>query len=356
MHPGRITSGATTGGPDPGDSAGFAGPGDGPEFAELLERHRRELRVHCYRMLGSFDEAEDLVQETFLRAWRGRATFQGRSTLRAWLYRIATNACLDFLDRDARRPHAADGADGAPAGPASPAEIGWLQPFPDRLLEPAAPDALAPETAVVARETIELAFLAAIQHLPPRRRAVLLLRDVLGWSAKETAAQLGTTVESVKSSLKRARATLRAHLPERRTEWAPSGEPSARERELLRRFMAAHERADPALLAELLSADARLTMPPLPFRFSGRAEIEAFAAHAFGPDSPLHGGRWRSLLTRANRQPAVAGYIRLPGDDRYRAQSLTVLRIEDGRIAEMTVFQPRLLAAFELPEVLPAGG
>ncbi|GAA4198386.1 RNA polymerase subunit sigma-70 [Streptosporangium oxazolinicum] len=328
--------------------------GDDRAFTGLVERHRRELRVHCYRMLGSFEESEDLVQETFLRAWRGRGTFQGRSTVRAWLYRIATNACLDFLDRHPRRPRPRDAEPGQHPSPVSPpADVPWLQPYPDRMLEPIASGDVEPDVAVVGKETVELAFLTAIQHLPPRQRAALILRDVLGWSAKETAAQLEMSVDSVKSALKRARSTLRTHLPERRLEWAPSTAPTARERELLRRFMDAHDRADPAALAELLSEDVRMTMPPLPFWCSGRDAVVAFAAHAFGPASPLYRGRWRNVLTRANGQPAVAGYIRLPGESAYRAQVLNVLRIEDGGIVEITVFEPHLLAAFGLPPTLP---
>ncbi|MFI6509818.1 sigma-70 family RNA polymerase sigma factor [Streptosporangium sp. NPDC050855] len=325
--------------------------GDETAFAELVGRHRRELRVHCYRMLGSLEESEDLVQETFLRAWRGRGTFEGRSTVRAWLYRIATNACLDFLDRHPRRPRPREAPREAHA-PAVPAEIPWLQPYPDRLLEPLAPGA-GPDAAVVGRETIELAFLAALQHLPPGQRAALILRDVLGWPAKETAALLGTSVDSVKSALRRARSTLRTHLPERRLDWAPSTAPSAGERELLRRFMEAHERADASALARLLHEDVRMTMPPLPFWFAGREAVTAFAADAFGPGSPLYGGRWRSVPTRANRQPAVAGYVRPPGAREYRAQVIDVLRIEDGRIVEITVFEPRLFAAFGLPATSP---
>ena len=195
------------------------------EFAALVERHRRELQVHCYRMLGSFEDSEDLVQETFLRAWRKRASFSsgGPSSFRAWLYRIATNACLDVLRSRPRRvlpPQVAPAGDPA-APPSPPADLPWLQPYPDRLLEPIAPAEDEPGAVVVARETIELAFLAAIQHLPPRQRAVLILRDVLGWSAKDTASLLDASVASVNSALQRARATLRDRLGERRTEWAP---------------------------------------------------------------------------------------------------------------------------------------
>src|ERR1044071_992293 len=174
---------------------------DEPAFTALAERHRRELHVHCYRMLGSFEDAEDTVQETFLRAWRRRDTFEGRSTFRAWLYRIATNACLDLLTK--RRPQ-----------PATGGEVPWLQPYPDRLLdELPAGDANEPESLAVARETIELAYLVAVQHLAPRTRAVLILRDVLGWPAKDVAELLGDSVNSVNSALQRARAGMREHLP-----------------------------------------------------------------------------------------------------------------------------------------------
>ncbi|MET8161947.1 RNA polymerase subunit sigma-70 [Sphaerisporangium sp. NPDC005289] len=354
--------------------AGPRGEGEGPEaarraaaveavkgsdeaaFGALTERHRRELQAHCYRMLGSLEESEDLVQETFLRAWRSREGFQGRSSVRAWLYRIATNACLDFLERHPRRPlPRADGQAGQ-AGETSrtpPAEIRWLQPYPDRLLEPVAPGETGPEAAAFGRESVELAFLVAIQHLPPRQRAVLILRDVLGWPAGETAAALETSVASVKSALQRARPAVRARLPRRREQWAPSAPATAQERALLRRFMDAHERGDSAAFARLLSEDVRMTMPPLPFWFHGRAAVARFAADAFGLGSPLRGARWRGLPARANRQPAVAVYARPVGAGEYRAQALNVLRVEDGMIAEITVFEARLFPAFHLPPTLP---
>jgi RNA polymerase sigma-70 factor (ECF subfamily) len=228
------------------------------EFAELFERHRGELRVHCYRMLGSFDEAEDLVQETFLRAWKNLGGFEGRSTVRAWLYRIATNACLDVLDGRARRtlPQHLSAASDVRAALPPREDIPWLQPFPDRLCEP--------DAVVVERETIELAFLAAIQYLPPRQRAVLILRDVLGWPAKQAATLLDGSVASVNSALQRARTTLREHLPERRLDWARSAAPTAHEREVLRRYMDAMQRADLSAVASLLAEDVRTAMPPYP--------------------------------------------------------------------------------------------
>jgi RNA polymerase sigma-70 factor (ECF subfamily) len=317
-------------------------------FAELAERYRRELQVHCYRMLGSFDESEDMVQETFLRAWRRRDSFEGRATFRSWLYRIATNACLDFLAGHARRPRpygvAPAVGPGVPVEP--PAEIPWLQPFPDRLLGGGDAD---PEAAAVARETIELVFLAAIQHLPPKQRAALVLRDVLGWSANDTAETLGVSVASVKSALQRARPVLQERLPRRRLDWAPGTDPTAEERALLQSYMDAAQHADPARWAELLSEDIRITMPPNPLWFAGREPLVGYLVQLFDPASELYIGDWRHLPTRANRQPAVAAYVRRPGTSVYRAQVLDVLRVEDGKVVEVTAFEPHLFPAFGLP-------
>jgi RNA polymerase sigma-70 factor, ECF subfamily len=320
--------------------------GDETAFGQMVERYRRQLQVHCYRMLGSFDDAEDMVQETFLRAWKKRDTYEARSTFRAWLYRIATNACLDLIDHRRRQPVPREMT---PGSVTQPDEIAWLQPFPDRLLDDLAASDTEPHTAAINRETIELAFLAAIQHLPARQRAVLILRDVLGWSAKETATLLETSVASVNSALQRARPTLKEHLPERRMEWAPDTDPSEAERALLQRYMDAHERVDLAALPTLLREDARLTMPPDPALYFGREAIAEFAEKVLG------GGRFgefRTVLTRANRQPAVAKYIRRSGDTEFRPQSLDVLRIEEGQIVEIVTFVPDLFKPFGLPAVL----
>jgi RNA polymerase sigma-70 factor (ECF subfamily) len=331
----------------------LADPREESAFAALAERHRGELQVHCYRMLGSFEDSEDLVQETLLRAWRKRASFGsgGRSSFRAWLYRIATNACLDVLRRRPRRvlpPQVA--AAGDPAAPLSPpADLPWLQPYPDRLLEPTTPAEDEPGAVVVARETIELAFIAAIQHLPPRQRAVLLLRDLLEWSAKDTASMLEASVASVNSALQRARATLRDRLGERRTEWARSSEPSQEERELLRRYVDAHERADADAMSELLRQDVFLTMPPHPTWYAGREAIMVAMRQGFDPDF----GRLRTLVAGANMQPAAAHYLRQPGESEYRALALDVLRLEGGRVAEIDSFLfPELFPAFGLPPTL----
>jgi RNA polymerase sigma-70 factor, ECF subfamily len=330
--------------------------GDEAAFAALVERHRVELRVHCYRMLGSFDEAEDLVQETFLRAWKSIGGFEGRSTLRAWLYRIATNACLDALRGRARRvlpDHLAGPSDPSVALPPR-TDIAWLQPLPDRLGEPVAPSEAEPDAAVMARETIELAFLAAIQLLPPRQRAVLILCDVLGWPAKQTAALLEGSVASVNSALQRARATLREQLPERRLEWAPRAGPTEQERAVLRRYMDAVERADLAAVADLLAEEVRTTMPPFPMWFQGRDSVMAALAASWDPGLPGYVGRFRMVPTQANRQPAAAGYVRGLDDSGYSAFAISVLRIEDGRIVEITAFHdPGLFPAFALPLALP---
>src|SRR5215211_340834 len=323
-------------------------------FAGLFERHRGELQVHCYRMLGSFEDSEDLVQETFLRAWRKRSSFasDGRASFRAWLYRIATNACLDVLRSRPRRvlPPQVEPAAGDPTPPPSPpADLPWLQPYPDRLLEPVSRPEDEPGAVVVARETIELAFIAAIQHLPPRQRAVAILRDVLGWSAKDMAALLEVSVAAVNSALQRARATLRDRLGERRTEWAPPLAPSEDDRELLRRYVDAHERADAHALAELLREDARHTMPPHPVWYDGRTAILIASQQGFDPEF----GDLRSLVTGANMQPAVAHYLRRPGHSEYRPLALDVLWLERGRVAEITSFVfPELFPTFGLPHAL----
>ena len=341
--------------------------GDESAFAALVERHRWELRVHCYRMLGSFDEAEDLVQETLLRAWKNLGGFEGRASLRTWLYRIATNACLDALDGQRARPRVLPHHLGPPPDPsgglAPRTDIAWLQPFPDRLTrpvqdngrqwEPVAPSDSEPDAVVITRETIELAFLAAIQHLPPRQRAVLILRDVLGWPAKQTASLLECSVASANSALQRARSTLREHLPERRMDWAPSTEPTEQERAVLRRYMAAVQNADLAAVADLLAADVRATMPPYALWFQGRDAVLASLAASWDTGSPSYVGRLRTVPVGANRQPAMALYLRAPGDSAYRAFALGVLRIEHGRITDMTAFHdPGVFAAFDLPAVL----
>jgi RNA polymerase sigma-70 factor (ECF subfamily) len=315
---------------------------DDATFTVRLEGHRPELRIHCYRMLGSLDDSEDLVQETFLRAWRGRERFgaDGRWELRAWLYRIATNACLDVLRRRPPRvmpPDVAEPGDPSVA-PSPPADLPWLQPYPT----------LAED--IVARETIELAFIAAIQHLPPRQRAALILRDILDWPAGDAAEHLDLTVAAVNSALQRARATLRDRLGDR-AEWSRDSARSEEERELLRRYVDAHQHADTDALAALLREDARLTMPPHPVWYDGREAIRVAAAQGFDPGF----GQLRTVATEANGQPAAAHYLRAPGETTYRALALDVLRLEGGLVAEITSFvSPELFAAFGLADEFPA--
>ena len=309
-----------------------------PDFDTLVRRHRRELHVHCYRMLASFDEAEDAVQETFLRAWANRERFEGASLLRAWLYRIATNVCLDTIRSRSRRV----------AQLHSFAEVPWLQPYPDRLLDEVATTDEQPEAVVVERETIGLAFLAAMQVLPPRQRAALILRDVLGRPAAETASILDTSVAAANSALQRARATMQEHLPSRRLEWQAS-ESSAEERALLERFIDAHERCDVAAAVAVASKDLRVTMPPHPFCFEGLDSIAPLLERAFGPDRD---GDWRRVPTMANRMPTAASYLRRPGDTQFRAFKFDVLRIEGGAIAEITTFDASLFPVFDLPPTL----
>jgi RNA polymerase sigma-70 factor, ECF subfamily len=322
--------------------------GDEAAFAALTEPYRRQLHVHCYRMLGSFDEAEDLVQETLLRAWRGRAGFEGRSMVRTWLYRIATNACLDLIESKSRRVQSVESPQAADSY-----RVDWLQPYPDRLLDEIASSESGPDTLVIARETIELAYLAAIQYLPPKQRAILILRDALGWSAKETADLVGDSVAAVNSALHRARSSMRKRLPKRRLEWSTPAPPTTAERVLLERYMEATDRADVAGLTALLSQEARLTMPPFPTWFQGRADIATAFEFSTDPSSPSYLGQLRTVATAANRQPAVAAYVRRPGDSEYRALGIDVLRFEGELVVEITRFiRADIFAAFGLPPTL----
>ena len=317
------------------------------DFAARAEAYRRELRVHCYRFTGSFDEAEDLVQETLLSAWRSQDQLEDPDNLRAWLYKIATNTCLDFLRRVERQPRTYAPVPGMDHGDGSPPDLlEWLQPFPDSLLDPE-----RPEEETIARETIELVFLTAIQHLTPQQRAVFVFRDVLGWSAAETAVAMDMSVASVNSALQRAKPSLRRHLPADRSMWRTEG-PTDEERRVLDAYLAASQSADIEAIAELLTSDVVLTMPPNPFWFTSRDAMIGFLRQSFEPDSPTYFGEWKHLPTTANRMPAVAGYVRRPGTTIYRAQVLDVLRVRDEKIAEITSFEPHLFAAFGLPLVI----
>jgi RNA polymerase sigma-70 factor (ECF subfamily) len=321
-------------------------------FTALVEGHRRELRVHCYRLLGSYDEAEDLTQEAFLRAWRARETLEGVGNARAWLYRIATNLCLDFLRKHSRRPAPYEPVPGMDSGDGPPPpRLPWLQPFPDDQLPEIPAPRHDPDEQAVAGETLELVFLTAIQQLPPRQRAAVILRDVAGWSAKETADLLGSSPASANSAVQRGRSALRQALPDRREDWS-ADPPSAEDLALLQRYMDAAARADIDAMITLVREDAVLTMPPNPFWFTSRDALFAFVRPNLDPASPMFAGHWRHLPVRANGQLAVAGYLQRPGTSVFRAQLIDVLRVEEGRIAEITTFEPHLFAAFGLPMTL----
>ncbi|MGW6196838.1 sigma-70 family RNA polymerase sigma factor [Kribbella sp. NPDC055110] len=310
------------------EEAAFAG--DEAAFAALAGEYRRELHVHCYRMLGSYDEAEDAVQDTFLRAWRARDTYDGRTYFRAWLYKIATNICLDVV----RRPTARD--------------LVWLQPYPDRLLDEIAPPHDRPDVVAVDRETIELTFLIALQSLPARQRATLIARDVLGWSAAETAGLLETSVAAANSALQRARVTMQQRLPVRRTDWS-APQPTAEEREVLARFIDAHQRCDAAAAIAIAAEDLRISMPPDRLSFDGLTACLPLFERGLGPNRD---GEWRLVPTSANRLPAAASYLRRPGDSIWRAFKLDVLWVDDGKIVEIMTFGYSRFPAFALPDRL----
>lgn len=310
---------------------------DEARFAELSERHRRELQVHSYRMLGNLEQAEDAVQEALLRAWKGRASFDGGPGARAWLYRIVTTTCLDILRAAQRRGERVV---------ESIADVPWLQPCPDAMLDAAG----EPEGAVIRRETVELAYLAVIQLLPARQRAVLLLRDVQGYSAAETASILGLSVAAVTSALQRARATIAAKVAARDADWSPS-EITEADRALLTAFIEAHERQDPVAGLAVIREDIRVSMPPNPGLFTGKDAVAGLMAHAY--DRSVFGD-WRLLPTAANRMPAAASYLRRAGSDVYVPFKLDVLRTGNGLIAEITTFDASLFDRFGLPPALPA--
>ncbi|SCK56678.1 sigma-70 family RNA polymerase sigma factor [Streptomyces sp. WMMB 322] len=318
---------------------------------DLLDRaqpYRRELLAHCYRMMGSVHDAEDLVQDTYLRAWRAADRFEGRSSLRTWLYRIATNACLTAIESRGRRPMPS--GIGAPSDdPERPVveapEVPWLEPVPDAMFRGEQPS--DPAAVVVSRSSMRLALVAALQHLPPRQRAVLLLREVLKWRAAEVAELLGTSTASVNSALQRARAQLQqAALTE--DELSEPTDPS--QRELLDRYAKAFENSDVTAIVQLFKEDAVWEMPPFPEWVSGRDAI----ARLIGAQCPIGPGEGLMIPTSANGQPAFALYSRHEGGD-YKPFHLQVLEIEDGHVAHVgAFFDDRLFPLFGLPESVPA--
>ncbi|HJR78963.1 MAG TPA: sigma-70 family RNA polymerase sigma factor [Anaerolineales bacterium] len=328
------------------------------QFSELTEPYRHELQVHCYRILGSFHDAEDLVQETFLRAWKRLETFEGRASFRSWLYKIATNACLDFLDQQRSRrflPYNHLPSSDPQAGVLPPRpELTWLEPFPDEWLRD--PAALNPEARYTDTESISLSFLTALQVLPPRQRAVLILRDVLDFSAAETAEVLEITVSSANSALHRARTTLSQRYQRKEIERSATSLTDERLRGLLDHFVRAWENADVEGLVALLKEDAILAMPPSPSWYQGRDAIRAFATATIFADGGMFSGkavdRWRLIPTRANAAPAFALYQRNEKRE-YQAFGLLVLNDEQGELHQIISFiDPSLPTRFGLPAAL----
>jgi RNA polymerase sigma-70 factor (TIGR02960 family) len=329
----------------------LARAGDEQAFRRLVDPHRRELHVHCYRILGSLQDAEDLVQETLLAAWRGLEQFDGRASLRAWLYRIATNRCLNALRDSSRRPQPAIPEPREMPAPTRRAEPVWLQPYPDVLLDGLPDTAPGPEARLEAREAVELAFIVGLQHLPPRQRAALVLRDVLGFRTTEVAAMLDTSEASVKGALQRARASLDAHggTGERERRAPVAG--SAEERALVGRFADAVEGGDIDALVSLLTDDAWVTMPPAPHQYHGRATIAAFLRSR----AAVRGGPLRIVPTRANGQPAFGCYFPAPHTAIARPYGLFVLTLDGDGISAITWFSDTsVFADFGLPRTLRA--
>jgi len=323
--------------------------GDGDAFRELTEPYLRELQVHCYRMLGSFQDAEDALQNTLLTAWQSLAGFEGRASIRTWLYKIATNRCLDARRAASRRAARKwDMAQFEPPVPTPRAEAVWLQPFPDALLDGAAGVPLGPEARYEQAEAISLAFVTALQALPPRQVAVLILRDVLGFHASEVAGMLEVTVESVNSALKRARASLQRRPPPAAGHQPPPTAGSPAEDAIVAKFARAWESADLDALVALLTDDVFIAMPPMPFGYEGRDVVTRFCA------SLLAAGRRFDLVpARANGQPAFGAYLRGPGGTSH-ATAFYVLTLAGDRICGMTRFEASVLPWFGLPRSLPS--
>jgi RNA polymerase sigma-70 factor (ECF subfamily) len=322
--------------------------GDGEAFQQLTEPYRRELHVHCYRMLGSFQDAEDVLQDTLLAAWQGFAGFEGRASLRTWLYRIATNRCLNARRSAGRRqakewdvPHV------EPPEPTRLGEVVWLEPIPNALLEGVIDAPLGPETRYEQTESISLAFMTALQLLPPRQLAVLILRDALGFRAGEVADMLDSSIESVKSTLKRARASLQHRRPTADDREPPPASGSPSEDAIVSKFVRAWESADLDALVALLTDDVFMSMPPMPFEYQGLDLVARFCAGIFRADR-----RFDLIPTRANGQPAFGAYLRAPNGISH-GTGLYVLTLTGDRICAMTRFENSVLPMFGLPRSLP---
>jgi RNA polymerase sigma-70 factor (ECF subfamily) len=323
--------------------------GDGDAFRELTEPYLRELQVHCYRMLGSLQDAEDALQNTLLTAWQGLGGFEGRASLRTWLYRIATHRCLDARRAASRRPAKAWDVIGVDRPePTRLGEVVWLQPFPDTLLEGALDAQPGPEARYEQTESVSLAFVTALQVLPPRQLAVLILRDVLGFRASEVASMLDTTVESANSALKRARASLQRRRPEAAGREPPPASGSPAEDAIVAKFVRAWESANIDALVALLTDDVFMSMPPMPFEYQGRGVVIRFCASLFAA-----GRRYDLIAARANGQPAFGAYLRVPNGISH-GTGLYVLTLTGDRICAMTRFDNSVLPWFGLPRSLPS--
>jgi RNA polymerase sigma-70 factor (TIGR02960 family) len=323
--------------------------GDGEAFRELMEPYLRELQVHCYRMLGSFEDAEDALQNTLLTAWQGLGGFEGRASLRTWLYRVATNRCLDARRAAGRRPAKEWDVPGVePPEPTRLGEVVWLQPFPDVLLDGVTDGPLGPEARYEQTESVSLAFVTALQVLPPRQLAVLVLRDVLGFRASEVAAMLDSTLESVNSALKRARAGLQRRQLTAACHQPPPDAGSPAEEAVVARFARAWESADIDALVAVLTDDVFISMPPMPFEYQGRDVVARFCAILFGA-----GRRFDLVPARANGQPAFGAYLRAPTGISH-GTGLYVLTLAGDQICAMTRFDNSVLAWFGLPRSLPS--
>ena len=324
----------------------LAKAGDAAAFEQLVGPYRNEIQVHCYRFLGSLADAEDALQETLTAAWQALAGFEGRSSVRTWLYRIATNRCLNLLRSARRRPLVEVRVEVEPPEPTRLSEIVWLEPYPDVLLADVADSAASPEARAEARETISLAFVTALQLLPPKQRAALILRDVLNFSAREVSEMLATTEQSVSSSLKRARATIAEELPT--PDQAPPMPHSAAEQELLHQFVRAMEQGDVDALVELMTEDVWLRMPPLPLEYQGRQ----LAGRFFSTLAFRQNRRYRLVPTRANGQPAFGVYLRDPVTGLAHAHGLFVVTLEGNRVSAITRFDNAVIQRFGLPRNL----
>jgi RNA polymerase sigma-70 factor (TIGR02960 family) len=323
--------------------------GDAEAFRWLVEPYQRELHVHCYRILGSIQDAEDALQETLVSAWQSLAGFEGRASLRTWLYRIATSRSLNMLRAANRRPPVdTSGSELALPEPSRLGEVLWLQPYPDVLLDELPDSAPGPDARYETREAISLAFVTALQLLPPRQRAALILRDVLGFHGGEVAQILETTTESVTSALKRARATLQRRLEEENDRGPPAAPNSPVEREVVERLTRAFEASDVDAIVGLLAEDVRLAMPPLPFEYHGRE----LAAQFLMVVSREQQRRYRTVATRANGQPAFGLYARDRDDRVFHALGLIVLTLSGNRVRELIRFDNALLPRFGLPRTL----